>query len=63
MEYSVICPSCIDAITIESRNFEIAYPLDYENRIRKFLSNNCRKCREEINMKWVAANPGNPIVE
>jgi hypothetical protein len=63
MEYSVICPSCIDAISIESRNFEIAYPLDYENRIRKFLSNNCRKCREGINSKRVAANPRNPAVE
>jgi hypothetical protein len=46
-----MCPSCMHTISIETRSFEIAYPLDYENRIKKFLSNNCRKCGETIDKK------------
>jgi hypothetical protein len=49
--YSIMCPSCLHTITIETRSFEIAYPLDYENRIKKFFSDNCRKCGETIDIK------------
>jgi hypothetical protein len=47
-------------ISIETRSFVIAYPLDYENRIKKFLSDNCRKCGETIDMKRMAVRPRNP---
>jgi hypothetical protein len=47
-------------ITIETRSFEIAYPLDYENRIKKFLSNNCRKCGEMIVIKATKVRLRNP---
>jgi hypothetical protein len=49
-----MCPSCLHTITIETRSFEIAYPLDYENRIKKFFSDNCRKCGEVVNIKRMA---------
>ena len=46
-----MCPSCMHTITIETRSFEIAYPLDYENRIKKLIPDNCRKCGETIDTK------------
>lgn len=51
MYYSVICTSCAHTISIETRSFELAYPLDYENRIKKFFSDNCRKCGETTHME------------
>ena len=51
MYFSVICPSCAHTTSIETRTFEIAYPLDYENRIKKFFSVNCRKCGGSIDIK------------
>jgi hypothetical protein len=60
MYYSVMCPSCSHTITIETRSFEIAYPLDYENRIKKFFSDNCRKCGEPIDIKPIKVRPRNP---
>ena len=60
MYYSVMCPSCSHTITIETRSFEIAYPLDYENRIKKFFSDNCRKCGEAIDIKPMKVSPRNP---
>jgi len=63
VDYSVMCPSCMHTISIESRFFEIAYPLDYENRIKIFLSNNCRKCGEKIDIKRTKARPRNPEAE
>jgi len=46
-------------ITIETRCFRIAYPLDYEDRIKKLFSDNCRKCGEAINMKPMNVRPAN----
>jgi hypothetical protein len=63
MDYSVICPSCLHTISIDTRSFEIAYPLDYENRIKKFLSDNCRKCGETININRMAVRSRNPEAE
>ena len=60
MDYSVICPSCMHTFSIETRSFEIAYPLDYENRIKKFLSNKCRKCGEMIVIKRTKVRSSNP---
>lgn len=51
MDCSVICPRCMHTISIETRSFEIAYPLDYESRIRKLFPDNCRKCGETIELK------------
>jgi hypothetical protein len=63
VDYSVKCPSCMHTISIETRSFEIAYPLDYENRIKKFLSDNCRKCGETIDIKRMAVSSRNPEAE
>jgi hypothetical protein len=63
MYYSVICTNCTHTITIETRNFEIAYPLDYENRIKKFFSDNCRKCGEAIYMEPLNLRSRNPEKE
>ena len=60
MYYSVMCPSCSHTITIETRSFEIAYPLDYENHIKKFFSDTCRKCGEAIDIKPIKVRPRNP---
>jgi hypothetical protein len=54
-----MCPSCMYTISTEIRSFEIAYPLDYENRIKKFLSDNCRKCGETIDIKRTAVRSRN----
>jgi len=61
--YSVTCPSCMHTITIETRSFEIAYPLDFENRIKKFFFDNCRKCGETIDRKPVKVRARNPEAE
>jgi len=58
MDYSVICPKCMHTISIETRSFEIAYPLDYESRIRNFFPNNCRKCGETIEIRPMMARSG-----
>ena len=63
MYYSVICPSCKHTITIETRSFQIAYPLDYENRIKKSFSDNCRKCGETTSMKPMNVRPRTPEAE
>jgi len=63
VDYSVMCPSCMHSIAIETRSFEIAYPLDYENRIKKFLSDNCRNCGGTINRKRMAVSSRNPEAE
>lgn len=63
MDYSAKCPNCMHTNSMETRSFEIAYPLDYENRIKKFLSDNCRKCEETINIKRLAVRSRNPEVE
>jgi hypothetical protein len=60
MDYSVICPSCTYTIPIETRSFEIAYPLDYECRIKKFFSGTCRKCGEMIVIKRTKVWSSNP---
>lgn len=60
MDYSVICPSCLHTTSINTRSFEIAYPLDYENRIKKFIPDSCRKCGETINIKRMAVRSRNP---
>jgi len=60
MYYSVMCPSCRHTISIETRSFEIAYPLDYENRIKKFFPDNCRKCGGTIDIKPMNARSRNP---
>jgi len=54
VDYSVMCPNCMHTISIDTLSFEIAYPLDYENRIKKFFSDNCRKCGETIDIKRMA---------
>ena len=60
MDYSVICPSCMYTVSFETRGFEIAYPLDYENRIKKFISDSCRKCGETIDIKPMPVRSRNP---
>lgn len=44
MYYPVVCQKCGNTVPIETRGFKIAYPLDYENRIRKYFSDHCTKC-------------------
>jgi hypothetical protein len=63
MDYAVKCPSCMHTISIETRKFEIAYPFDYENRIKIFLSDNCKKCGESIDIKRMAVRSRNPGAE
>lgn len=63
MYYSVRCPSCTHTISIETRSFEIAYPLDFENRIRIYFSENCRKCGENIDIKPMRVRSRNLEVE
>jgi YgiT-type zinc finger domain-containing protein len=55
VDYSVMCPSCSHTISIETRSFEIAYPLDYENRIKNFISDSCRKCGETNTIRRTAS--------
>jgi hypothetical protein len=50
-------------ITIETRSFEIAYPFDFENRIKKYFSDNCRKCGETIDITPVKMRSRNPDAE
>ena len=63
MDYSVMCPSCMHTVSIETRKFEIAYPLDYENRIKIFLSDNCKKCGKKIDLKRVHSRSRNSETE
>jgi hypothetical protein len=44
-------------ISIETRSFEIAYPMDYESRIRNFFPNTCRKCGETTEIHPMKARP------
>jgi hypothetical protein len=63
MYYSAMCPRCTHTISVETRSFEIAYPLDYESRIKKVFSDKCRKCGETINLKPMKVRSRRPEAE
>jgi predicted Zn-ribbon and HTH transcriptional regulator len=60
VEYWIMCPSCMEANLLETRSFEIVHRVGYENCIKIFLPDKCRKCGKTIDIKRMEVRSRNP---